>query len=122
MTSNTVGKRGLMLLNNLFRAGYGVGALLAPTQFAKLQLAPDTESAWPEGPDLALETFNSTLGPKGYTYERDVNGLVVPFKPRGMRIPWTCPAGGYPLNVSLTLTFRDSSSSVASYRVPCPGQ
>jgi hypothetical protein len=75
--------------------------------------------AWPEGPDLALETFNSTLGPKGLTYERDVNGLAVPFKPRGMRIPRTCPAGGYPFSASLT--FQDGSSTAASYRVPCSG-
>jgi hypothetical protein len=31
-----------MLVNSAFRAGYGVGALLAPSKMAKLQLAPDT--------------------------------------------------------------------------------
>lgn len=35
-------KRGLMLLNSAFRMSYGVGALLSPTQMAKLQLAADT--------------------------------------------------------------------------------
>jgi hypothetical protein len=37
-----VSKRSLMLLNSTFRVSYGVGALLAPTQMAKLQLAADT--------------------------------------------------------------------------------
>jgi hypothetical protein len=35
-------KRSLMLVNSLFRAGYGVGALFAPSKMAKLQLVPDT--------------------------------------------------------------------------------
>jgi hypothetical protein len=37
-----VSKRSLMLLNSTFRVGYGVGALLAPAQMTKLQLAADT--------------------------------------------------------------------------------
>ena len=37
-----VPKRSLMLLNSTFRVSYGVGALLAPAQMAKLQLAADT--------------------------------------------------------------------------------
>lgn len=37
-----VSKRSLMLLNSTFRVGYGVGALLAPAQMAKLALAADT--------------------------------------------------------------------------------
>jgi hypothetical protein len=35
-------KRSLMFLNSLFRVSYGLGALLAPAQMARLQLTPDT--------------------------------------------------------------------------------
>lgn len=38
-----VSKRSLMLVNSLFRVGYGVGALLAPLTMAKLRLAADTQ-------------------------------------------------------------------------------
>jgi len=38
-----VSKRGLMLVNSLFRLAYGVGVLLAPAKMASAQLAPDTE-------------------------------------------------------------------------------
>lgn len=34
--------RGLLLINSLFRMGYGVGALLAPAKVSKLRVAPDT--------------------------------------------------------------------------------
>jgi hypothetical protein len=35
-------KRGLMLVNSLFRASYGAGALFAPLKMAELKLAADT--------------------------------------------------------------------------------
>jgi hypothetical protein len=35
-------KRSLMLANSVFRMGYGVGALLAPSMMARLRLAADT--------------------------------------------------------------------------------
>jgi len=37
-----VSKRSLMLVNSLFRAGYGVGALFAPSKMAELKLAANT--------------------------------------------------------------------------------
>lgn len=42
--------RNLMLANVVFRAGYGVGGLLAPAAMAKLRLAPDVA----ERPDARL--------------------------------------------------------------------
>jgi hypothetical protein len=37
-----VSKRSLMLVNSLFRASYGVGALFVPSKMAELKLAADT--------------------------------------------------------------------------------
>ncbi len=74
--------------------------------------------AWPEGPDLALETFNSTIGPLHLTYFREVNGKVVPYYPHGIRVPGNCPAGGYPF--AALLSFQDGTHTTAVYHVPCP--
>lgn len=74
--------------------------------------------AWPEGPDLALETFSSTIGPLHLTYFRKLGGKTVPYYPHGIRIPRVCPQGGYPFAASLN--FQDGTHTTALYRVPCP--
>jgi hypothetical protein len=74
--------------------------------------------AWPEGPDLALETFNSTIGPAGLLYHRKVAGETVAFHPRGIRIPRVCPTGGY--RFAAVLSFQDGTQTSTTYRVPCP--
>lgn len=74
--------------------------------------------AWPEGPYLALQTFNSTLGPAHLTYYRRADGRTVAFKPRGVRLPATCPAGGYLFEAALN--FQDGTRTTARYRVGCP--
>jgi hypothetical protein len=50
---------------------------------------------WLEGPDLALETFDSSIGPTGLVYHRPVNGKMMAYHPTGIRIPRACPASGY---------------------------
>jgi hypothetical protein len=74
--------------------------------------------AWPEGPDLALETFDSTIGPLHLTYFREVNGKSVAYYPHGVKIPQVCPAGGYPF--AALLTFQGGEHTNTTYRVPCP--
>jgi hypothetical protein len=73
--------------------------------------------AWPEGPNLALETFDSTIGPLGLTYHREVHGRSVPYHPQGVRVPETCPPGGYPF--AAVLHFEGGSQTTAEYGVPC---
>jgi hypothetical protein len=72
---------------------------------------------WPEGPDLALETFSSTIGPLHLTYFRELGGKTVPYYPRGIRIPRICPLGGYPF--SALLNFQDGAHTSVAYNVPC---
>ncbi len=43
-------RRSLLLVNSLFRLGYGVGALVAPSAMAAARMAPDTE----DRPDARL--------------------------------------------------------------------
>jgi hypothetical protein len=73
---------------------------------------------WPEGPDLALQTFSSSLGPQGLTYHRRVAGRTISYRPLGMKVPRTCPTGGYPFGAKLA--FADGTHSTVVYRVPCP--
>jgi hypothetical protein len=73
---------------------------------------------WPEGPDLALEEFSSTIGPLDLTYSREVNGRLLPYHPHGIRIPRVCPAGGYPF--AAHLAFQNGTHANAVYHVPCP--
>jgi hypothetical protein len=88
--------------------GEGLSTSLTPVQ------------TWPEGPYLALETFDSTIGPLGLTYHAQEGGQTIAYKPLGMRIPASCPAGGYPF--SAMLTFQDGTESTIGYRVPCPAR
>jgi len=74
--------------------------------------------AWPEGPDLALESINSTIGPEHLIYHHRVGSKTVPFRPRGIRIPSRCPPRGYPFGA--LLNFVDGATATALFRVSCP--
>ncbi len=89
-----------------------------PPYGEELAVSVPLVQVWPEGPDLALETFDSSLGPSGLTYRRRVAGRTVAFHPRGIRIPLACPAGGY--EFAAVLSFQDGTQTTGAYRVPCP--
>ncbi|HEV2973468.1 MAG TPA: hypothetical protein VGX69_00550 [Solirubrobacteraceae bacterium] len=74
-------------------------------------------TAWNDGPDISVTRFSSSLGPRGLTYFRHVNGFVVPFKPRGIAVPTSCPADGFMFRADLT--FLDGSRAIARHAVPC---
>lgn len=73
---------------------------------------------WPDGPDLALQTFTSTIGPLHLTYHRQVGNRTLSYHPNGIRLSQTCPRGGFPFGA--LLSFQDGSTSSAAYHVPCP--
>jgi hypothetical protein len=75
-------------------------------------------AAWPEGPDVSLETFSSTIGPLHLTYHRQVNGKTISYHPHGVSVPRTCPPGGYPF--AAELNFQDLTHTTIGYQVPCP--
>ncbi|HEX3693277.1 MAG TPA: hypothetical protein VHU13_08025 [Solirubrobacteraceae bacterium] len=83
----------------------------------RLETAVPLVQAWPEGPDLSLRSFSSTLGPLHLVYHRRVGGRTVDYTPHGIRIPSSCPPHGYPFAASLR--FADGTSTTSSYRVPC---
>jgi hypothetical protein len=71
----------------------------------------------PGGNDLATTAFESTLGPLGLTYVRNVHGRRVSFHPEGIIIPGKCPAEGFPFLVELH--FDDGTEATARSSVPC---
>lgn len=73
---------------------------------------------WPEGPNIALTSFNSTIGPLHLTYHRQVNGKRIAYRPHGITIPRHCPPGGFPF--AALLAFEDGTTTEAIQRVPCP--
>jgi hypothetical protein len=89
-----------------------------PPYGERLQTAIPLVEVWPEGPDLAMESFSSTIGPLHLTYRRRVGSRIVSFKPQGIRIPSVCPPRGYPF--AALLGFIDGTRASAYFYVPCP--
>lgn len=74
--------------------------------------------AWPEGPNIVLTSFTSTIGPLHLTYHRMVSGRRVAYEPHGISIPKRCPRGGFPFGT--VLAFADGTTTQSVARVPCP--
>ncbi len=72
----------------------------------------------PEGPDAALVKLTTTLGPSHITYYEYRKGHTIPYHPRGIRLPRSCPAGGF--QFAAHFAFNDGSHASASATVPCP--
>jgi hypothetical protein len=97
------------------------GRLLPPpsTRFSgHLDTSIPLVPGWQGGPNIAVTTFNSTLGPLGLTYYRHIHGGFVPFHPRGIGVPLRCPRGGFPFVARLA--FLDGSHVTSHTAVPCP--
>jgi hypothetical protein len=73
---------------------------------------------WPEGPNIALTSFSSTVGPLHLIYHRQVNGRRIAYRPHGITIPRHCPRGGFPF--AALLAFDDGTTTESSVRVRCP--
>jgi len=74
----------------------------------------------PGAPDVSVLDFQSTLGPRGVTYYRNVRGKTVAFHPEGIAVPTSCPRGGF--RFSADYTFMDGSVVTAKSAVPCPAR
>jgi hypothetical protein len=73
---------------------------------------------WPNGPDVALTSFSSTIGPLGLTYYKHIHGAIVPYHPRGIAVPARCPRQGFPF--AADFDFADGTRATARSIVPCP--
>lgn len=90
----------------------------APPFSGRLDTAIPLIPTWPGGPDVAVTSMSSTIGPRGLTYYRHVGGEIVPFHPRGIAVPTRCPRRGFPFRADIT--FMDGTHQTARSAVPCP--
>jgi hypothetical protein len=75
-------------------------------------------SSIPEAPDVAVVHLRSTLGPLNLTYYKHIHGRRMPYSPRGIVLPKTCPSGGFPF--AADLSFQDGTHAAAAITVACP--
>jgi hypothetical protein len=69
------------------------------------------------GTDIAILHLHLVLGPPQLVYYERVHGHTVAYRPRRIRLPDTCPHGGFPF--SATLAFLDGGRVNVSTAVPC---
>jgi hypothetical protein len=74
--------------------------------------------SWPDGPDVAIVSLRSTLGPEHLTYYERVKGRTIAYNPEGILLPKVCPRGGF--RFAGTFAFLDGSKATAGTAVPCP--
>jgi hypothetical protein len=84
----------------------------------RIDIAVPLVESLPGAPDVAVVQLHLVIGPRGLTYYEHVGGKLVPYHPRGLRLPNQCPRGGYPF--ALALGFLDGTSATATASVPCP--
>jgi hypothetical protein len=73
----------------------------------------------PGAPDVAITQLRATIGPQGVSYEEHLDGRTIPYTPRGILLPPTCPRGGFPF--AAEFTFLDGSHPTARTTIPCRG-
>jgi hypothetical protein len=72
----------------------------------------------PEGADAALVKLSTTLGPSHVTYYEYRRGHSIPYRPQGIRLPRTCPRGGF--RFAAEFLFDDQTRAHAQAIVGCP--
>lgn len=72
----------------------------------------------PGAPDAAVVKLSTTIGPEHLTYYEHNRGKYLPYHPKGIVLPRTCPRGGF--RFAAHFTFQDATHASASTAVPCP--
>ncbi len=72
----------------------------------------------PESADVALIQLRARIGPEHLTYYERVHGRTIAFRPHGIRLPKSCPRGGFPF--AATFAFSDGTHRTARASTPCP--
>jgi hypothetical protein len=72
----------------------------------------------PDAPDVSVTQLRSTLGPMHITYYQHFHGKTTAYHPQGIRLPRSCPHGGFPF--AATFAFLNGTHAQAHTAVPCP--
>lgn len=94
------------------------GELLSESAGGKINTSIPLISTLPEAPDASVVRLESQIGPKNLLYTAVSHGRHVPYHPRGIVLPGSCPRGGFVF--SATFRFQDGESSHARSVVGCP--
>jgi hypothetical protein len=89
----------------------------APPFGGRLNIELPLVQSVPGAPDVAITQMQATIGPQGVTYTKQLAGLTIPYTPRGILLPPTCPRGGFPF--AAEFTFLDGSHPTARAVIPC---
>ena len=108
---------------NLLVTATGLSPVIARILMSSLLLpgelrfrVPLVESL-PGAPYVSVVHVRVTLGGRFTYYERR-GSRTIPYQPRSVALPRTCPRGGFPFSASFS--FLDGSSAAARTTVPCP--
>jgi hypothetical protein len=74
--------------------------------------------SFPEAPDVSVTQLRTTLGPMHIVYYQRFHGKTTAYHPQGIRLPNSCPHGGFPFAASFD--FQDGDHAVAYASVRCP--
>ena len=72
----------------------------------------------PEAPPASIARFAARIGSQNVTYYRRAGAREIPYQPEGLRLPHSCPRGGFPF--AGTFTFMDGTTTTTRTSVPCP--
>ena len=72
----------------------------------------------PEAPPASIVDFTARIGPQNVTYYRRAGAREIPYRPEGLRLPHSCPRGGFPFEG--IFKFIDGTTTTARTSVPCP--
>lgn len=72
----------------------------------------------PEASDASATSAYLTLGARGHTYVKRVNGRRERLPIEGIVLPGSCPHGGWPVQTSFS--FQDGSTVTATRKIACP--
>jgi hypothetical protein len=72
----------------------------------------------PGAPNAALVKLTTTIGPLGIIYYERAHNQYLPYHPKGIVLPHTCPHGGF--QFAAYLSFEDGGHAEAHTAVACP--
>jgi hypothetical protein len=72
----------------------------------------------PGAPNAAVVQLDSTIGPMNLTYYERSHGMYLPYRPKGIVLPDSCPHGGF--QFAAGFSFEDGTHTSAHTVVPCP--
>jgi hypothetical protein len=94
------------------------GRLLSSLSGSRFETSIPAVPVLPGVPGASVVHFRSTIGPRDLYYYAESHGKRVRYRPRGIVLPTSCPAGGF--RFSAVFSFQDGSTVAGSDTVGCP--